>query len=329
MGEKISYGLLISIVLVAGVLIAGCSGSSPPATPAVTKTVAPPDKFVAGDIIAKSSSSTDQPLYLILSYNATKDTYTRAFIYRNTDGSWGHRVDTKNETVTRTLVEKVYPAKIAHIALTSVPVVASTVPTVVETTYAGAAPVIDKISPAGGGIDTTVPFTITGSNFQTGAAAKLLRGGDPVINAAALSVTSTTITGSFNLHSAEAGHYNVIVTNPDGQSDTLTGGFSVGEAAPIIVGVLPGTGAVGEKVGLTINGQNFGEIAKVSFTRGPATIDDRYLTNVVSMGSTKISLNLQIPAGTPVGDWNVTVLNVETQGSGTWDHQFHITNSTS
>jgi hypothetical protein len=328
MGDKTSYGLLFSILLVAVVIIAGCSSSSPPAATPTQTTVALLNKFVAGDILAKSSSSTDQPLYLILGYDKSKDTYSRAFIYKNSDGSWGHRINTKNDTFSRLDMEKVYPAKIAHVALTSVPIVTATIPTATPLTYSAAAPIVNKISPTSGGIGQTVTMTMTGSNFQSGATAKLLRGGNPVIIASAVSATSTSVTGTFNLNSAEEGHYNVIVTNPDGQSDTLIGAFTVGEAAPIVTGVYPNTGAVNETVFLTINGQNFGDLAKVSFSKGSSTIDDRYLMNSVTIGSTKVTLNLKIPAGTPVGDWDVTVLNVEGQGSGTWNQKFHITNST-
>jgi hypothetical protein len=327
MREKLSYGLLISIILIATILIAGCSSSSPTTTTPVP-TTATANKFAAGDIIAKSSTSTEQPLYVILAYDSKKDMYTRAFVYKNADGSWGHRVDIRNETVPRSLVEKVYPAKITHVALTSVPIVATTIPTAVPTTYSGPAPSIDKISPTSGGTDTTITMTISGSNFQSGATAKLLRGGNPVINGAAVSAISNTVTATFNLQSAEAGHYNVIVINPDGQTDTLIGGFTVGEAAPIITGVYPNTGAINGTVALTINGQNFGDLAKVSFTQGSSSIDGRYTTDVIAIDSTKVTLNLQIPAGTPVGDWDVSVLNVATQGSGTWNQKFHITNST-
>ena len=161
MGDKLSYGLLFSIALIAVVLIAGCSSSSPTATTPVP-TAAPVNKFVAGDIIAKSTSSTDQPLYLILSYDKAKDMYTRAFIYKNTDGSWGHRINIKNDTFSRADMEKVYPAKIAHVALTSVPIVTATIPVAVTTTYSSSAPAITKISPTSGGIGTTMTMTITG-----------------------------------------------------------------------------------------------------------------------------------------------------------------------
>ena len=143
-----------------------------------------------------------------------------------------------------------------------------------------------------------------------------------------MSATSVLVTATFNLNGADAGHYNVIVTNPDGQSDTLIGGFTIGEAAPIIRGVYPNTGAIGETVFLTINGENFGDLAKVSFSKGSISIDDRFLTDTVTIGGTKVTVNLKIPSGTSVGDWDVTVLNVEAQGSGTWNQKFHITNST-
>ena len=57
MHEIFRYGILISLILVFGVLIAGCSDQSPATTP--VPTTAAPVKYVAGDIISRTSSSTD------------------------------------------------------------------------------------------------------------------------------------------------------------------------------------------------------------------------------------------------------------------------------
>ena len=325
MRETHKFGLLIGIIVIAIVVAAGCSGPSSQITPVPTSP--PLDKYVSGDIIAKTAGGTDQEFYLILAYDSGRDDYSRALVYRNTDGSW-HRNNVANNTLSRTLAEKLYPVKIAHVDLSSVPVVAPTVPSLVPTTYSGAGPAITNVTPSTGGVGTTVTVTISGSNFQTGATVKLVRGGSPTIIASAVSVSSSIITGTFNLDKADEGTYIVIVSNPDGRSATLSGGFTIGQAAPVVVGVLPNTGAVGETIGLTITGQNFGDLDTVTFTMGSHTIDPKYVMNTQTSPGPKISCSLKIPDGTPVGDWDVTVLNVAAHKTGTWSQKFHITNAT-
>jgi len=325
MREKQQYGLLAGLLIIAVVMAAGCSGSSSQSSTPVP-TTAPPDKYGAGDIAAKTASATDE-FYLVLSYDTSKDAYTRALVYRNSDGSW-QRNGIANNSISRTLFEKLYPAKITHIDLSSAPVVTPTVPTVVQTTFSSAGPGATNVTPTSGGTGTTVTLTISGSNFQTGATAKLVRGGSPTVTASAVSVTSTSVTGTFNLNNADEGYYNVVVVNPDGRSAILAGAFEVGEAAPIITSVYPNTAAIGDTVGLTISGQNFGDLDKVSFTMGSSTIDPMYITNVQTSPGPKISCSLKIPDGTPIGDWTVTVLNIDAQKSGSWDQTFHITNAT-
>jgi hypothetical protein len=51
----------------------------------------------------------------------------------------------------------------------------------------------------------------------------------PVEGASSLVASSTSITGLFFFDGAEAGAYDAVVTNPDGQSATLSGGFTVTE----------------------------------------------------------------------------------------------------
>ena len=174
MENKVRNGLLICALLVFAVLIAGCSDqSSAGTTTPVPTTAISGAKFAAGDIIAKSASSTDQMLYVITQYDANSGMYTRAWIYKNADGSWGHFIDSKTEKIERTLVEKVYPVKIAHVTVSSIPIVTPTIPPTVVTTISGSTPSVTGISPASGAKDATVGVTITGTNFETGATAKL------------------------------------------------------------------------------------------------------------------------------------------------------------
>jgi len=327
MNEGLRYGILISIILVFGVLIAGCSDQSPaPATPVSTTAV--PVKYVAGDIISRTSSSSDQMLFVITGYEMSSDQYTRQLIYKNSDGTWGHFVSNESEKVPRTLVESVYPVKITHVQLTAIPLVTPTVPVTVTVTSSGAAPVVSGISPSYGGSDASVSTTITGSNFQSGAKARLTRAGIAAIGASMETVSSSTeIDCTFIFSKAEKGSYNLVVTNPDGRSSTLMGAFTIGDAPPVIGGISPSIGALNETIAMTINGQNFKPAVRVSFVKSSTEI---ICTSPVSSDTLTIlcNLDLGVSNGASMGDWDVSVLNIDGQQKGTWNQKFRVTNST-
>ena len=329
MEKKLKNGLLICGILVVVVLGAGCSGDSLAGTTTPVPTTAlPATKYVAGDIIAKSAASTDQSLLLITKYDPKTDMYSRALIYKNADGTWGHFNGNWNDTAERTVVEKVYPVKISHVVVSSIPVVTYTVPVTTQTTVSGNSPTVLSVLPVSGARDATVIITITGTDFKSGATATLTRAGSPSITATAVSVSSSTkIDGTFNLFGGENGNYNVVVTNPDGQSDTKMGAFSVGDAPPMITSVSPSTAALNETPRLTINGQNFKEGVKVTLVQGTSEI---VCVNPVSTFSTKIScdLDLGLSRGGKTGNWDVTVLNIDGQQKGTLAQKFQVTNST-
>ena len=317
------YGILISLLLVSGVFIAGCSDQSQAGNPTpATTTAAYTAKYAAGDIIARTASSADQMLYVIVSYDRASDQYTRQLIYKNSDGSWGHFVTNKTESAGRTLVEKVYPFKVAQVKVNEIAIVTPTFVSTETITPSGNSPAITSISPTRGGNNATVSVTITGNNFQSGASIKLMRAGDPIILANGVTVSSsTTINCLFKLTSAENGGYNVIVTNPDGQSDTLVGGFTVGESAPVISSVTPDKGIYNTTVNLIVIGQYFKNPAKVRLLRGS---DELTTSNIQWKSATKITCDLTIPSGTTTGEWNVTVTNIEDGQSVTWNHPFKV-----
>lgn len=323
--KKFSYGILISLFLIGCVFIAGCSDQSPAGTATVPTTAVSNAKYVAGDIIGKTASTTEKMEYVIIKYDSSTDQYTRQLLYKNSDGSWGHFINNKTEKVEKALVEKVYPVKISHVNISSLQIVIPTVPPTVIPTHSGNAPIISGISPTTGGSNTTVSAAITGNNFQGGATVKLMRAGTPVIYATGVSVTSPTDIGcAFNLAKAEKGSYNLIVTNSDGQSDKKEGAFTITDPSPIISGVVPGTGVINNVLSLNIKGQNFKQGVKVSFIKGSTEI---VCTSPVSSDSTNILCNLDLK-GAVVGDWDITVLNIDGQQKGTWNQKFHVTNST-
>jgi hypothetical protein len=326
-GNSLFY-LLFSLFLFFGVLFAGCSDESSSAETTAPAPAHPDAKYGPGDIIATPSSSASSSLYVILEYDAAADQYTRAVIEKNADGSWGHRSSDRTEKSPRTTVEKIYTVKVGHVVVSIVPVVTPTTLSEPVQTRSGSAPSISGISPGFAARDTVAGATITGTNFQNGATVKLVRAGSSSITATGVSATAFDISCFFNLHGKSDGSYTLIVTNPDGQSDSRQGIFSIGEAPPVIGGMYPVSGALNDAVPVIITGQNFREDVKVTFTKDSI---DMVCDKPLSMDSQKISCNLDliISRGASVGEWTVTVLNIQNQQKGTWVKKFLVTNSTS
>ncbi|PKL58502.1 MAG: hypothetical protein CVV34_01945, partial [Methanomicrobiales archaeon HGW-Methanomicrobiales-5] len=295
MEKGLRNGLIICAILVFVVFIAGCSDQSSDSATPVPTTALPVAKFSAGDILAKSTSSTDQMLYVITRYETSDDMYTRAWIHKNTDGSWGHFIDNKTEKTERTLVEKVYPVKIAHVTVSSIPIITPTIPPTVVTTASGNTPAVSSISPASGAKAALVGATITGTNFESGATVKLTRAGYPSITATGVSVSSSTSIGcTFNLNGGDEGSWNVLVTNPGGQSDIKDGAFTIGQAPPIIRSVSPNNAELGNtQIPITINGQNFNEGVKVTFVQDTTELN---CVTPTSIDTTKITCLIDLKA---------------------------------
>jgi hypothetical protein len=325
-GESL-FGLIIFVLLLFGVFFAGCSDESPSADTASPAPVPPVAKFREGDIIATPSTASSSTLYFILRYDATTDEYLRALIEKNPDGSWGYRPTDRTDKIRREVVERTYTLKVDHAAVSSVPVgIPATVPATTGIP-SGNAPSVAKISPGFATEDTTIGVTITGTNFQEGATVKLVQPGSAPVSATGVTVTGTSITCFFDLSGKNDGSYNLIVTNPDGQSASQPGMFTIGKVSPIITTVNPVTAELGAAVPFLVYGQNFRNNLKVSFTKGSVVL---VCINPISQDSVKISCNLDLNTaqGATAGDWTVTVLNIDDQTKGTWAKKFVVTNAT-
>jgi PKD repeat protein len=97
-----------------------------------------------------------------------------------------------------------------------------------------APPAVLSITPDSGYNDTSVSITnLAGTGFINGATVRLNITGRPDIPATSVTVVSSTqITCSFALNGVPDGTRNVVVTNPDGKSGMLAGGFTVIQALP-------------------------------------------------------------------------------------------------
>jgi hypothetical protein len=175
------------------------------------------------------------------------------------------------------------------------------------------APTVTSISPNTGSTAGGTSVTITGTNFVVGATVSI--GGAPATNVTVSN--STSITAVTPAHSA--GTVVVVVSNPDGQSGTLPGGFTYSAPpapAPTVAAVSPNSGPAAGGTAVTINGTNFVSGATVTFGGAIAS-------NVNVTSST--SLTAVTPAHS-AGAVNVVVVNPDGQ-SGTLTGGFTYTGS--
>ena len=178
------------------------------------------------------------------------------------------------------------------------------------------APTIIAITPNAGVNNGSVSITdLSGTGFVAGATVRLNKTGESDItnSAPVVVVNPGKITTSFNLASAATGQWNVIVTNLDSQSATLTNGFTISNAAPDITSIDPSTGLNNGPVGIfNLSGHNFQSGATVSLYKGVLSPIPGTSVNVIS--PTKITCFFDL-TGIPVGAYNIGVTNPDTQAA--------------
>jgi uncharacterized protein YceK len=327
MTKTAHYGLLLVLILILCVFLAGCtSQNTTTTTKTVTTTQAGP-KYAAGDIVAMTASS-QSGVWLIISYDSSTDQYERALLVKNSDGSWG-RVTATTDKFPRAEMEKLYTVKLSHVSAASVTVVTPTIPTTVATTLSGSGPSITAISPTSGATGTSASVTITGSNFQTGATARLVQPGHLPVQATGVSVSSTQITGTFDLSSLNAGMANVVVKNPDSQSASMMNAFTIGAASPVISSFSPTSASLGAtSVSFSITGQNLADTMAITLVSADGTqqVPCASLSTPTSTGVTCSFAT--IPGTLTTGAYTVKVMTSDGT-SGTSTSTFAINNATS
>ena len=175
------------------------------------------------------------------------------------------------------------------------------------------APTVTAISPNTGAAGATVSITtLAGTSFQSGAAVELRKDGQVIAATSEGVVSDTQITCTIVLPSdATIGSWDVIVINPDTQSGTLAGGFTVTSGstpAPTISRIQPSSGRLGTTVTVTnLAGTNFVTGAQVQLRKsGAPTIE---ATNEVVVSSLKITGKIPIPSTATKGVYDVVVIN--------------------
>ena len=249
--QKISFIVVIIFIFA---LVAGCTSNSSTnaATPSASTTVTAPGAIYSPGDVVKNPKVSSQYALLVIGFDPSTDMYERALIYPNPTGTWGYRLNTKTEKISRTELEKVYTQKVTHVSVSAIPVstptpvtttaaayqtnagASTTTEATTTTTTSSAAPLIKSIDPSDGVAGLAVSITdLEGTNFQSNANVSLARaGGDsPIITGTNVNVVSATkITCGFAIPlSATVGVWDVLVTNPDGQVAKYTNGFTVHE----------------------------------------------------------------------------------------------------
>jgi hypothetical protein len=143
---------------------------------------------------------------------------------------------------------------------------------------------------------------------------KLTKSGSGDISATSVTVVSATqITCQFNLAGAATGAWDVVVTNPDLQSGSYLGGFTVLNPAPTVTSLTPASGPTGTTVSITnLAGTGFLSGATVRLTKtGSSNITG---TSVTVVSATQITCQFNL-AGAATGAWDVVVTNTDQQSA--------------
>ena len=159
-------------------------------------------------------------------------------------------------------------------------------------------PSVGSVTPASGSSNGGTTITIAGSGFTYGGIVTV--GGVRAQTITVLNGTTITATTPSNA----LGAADVVVTNMDGQSSTLTGGFTyTTPPPPSVTSVSPSFGTVNGGTAITINGANFLYGATVTIGGRPATVQTW----------TSSYLSATTPAGQSTGAVDVVITNPNSQ----------------
>jgi len=173
------------------------------------------------------------------------------------------------------------------------------------------APEMSTINPDHGVTGETVPATITGNWFQQGATVNLTDGVTSIPGTVA-TIAVMQITCTFDLTGADAGVWDLEVTNPDGKSDVLADAFTVNDLPPVVTSITPKTGTNDGIIGvIDLAGANFRDNATVQLMKAGKP-------NITAMGIPIVESETRILCffnltGAAVGAWDVVVTNDDGQ----------------
>ena len=184
---------------------------------------------------------------------------------------------------------------------------------------AAAVPSVTNVNPNQGAAGTTADVTMTGMFFQIGATVNF--GSGITVNTITVnSSTQITVNVTIAANAAE-GARDVTVTNPDTRSGTLTNGFTVTSAAPVINSVsLPNATPGASNLTLTIVGVNLAGANVINLLFGGNPDPNITVSNIV-VNDTQITAIVSINRNASAGD---RIVRVTTPG-GTADSATPVT----
>ena len=171
-----------------------------------------------------------------------------------------------------------------------------------------APPVLTSITPDLGSDTGGTEVTLAGTGFQGGAT--VFFGGGAASNVTVSSPTSASASTPLG----SAGPVDVVFANPDGQSSTLSAGYTY-VVPPSITSVSPESGSVAGGTAIAVTGTDFVSGATVTFGGAAAT-------GVTFNSATSITATT--PSGT-AGAAHVVVTNPDTQISSLTDGFTYVT----
>jgi len=168
---------------------------------------------------------------------------------------------------------------------------------------AAATPTLTAIAPNTGAQGATVPVTLTGTNFATGATVNV-PGGSGITVSGVTVVSGTQITATFTIVGrATLGGKNVTVTTGAGTSGPVT--FTVvAPGTPTLASIAPNTGAQGAAVPVTLTGTNFAAGATVNVV---APANGVTVSGVTFVNTTTITATVNMTATANLGARSITV----------------------
>lgn len=177
---------------------------------------------------------------------------------------------------------------------------------------ANPAPDVTGIVPSTGINNGIITITgLSGSNFLPGAQVNLTNGISTLPGTSVNVISGNLIQCQFNINGALPGAWDVVVTNYDGQSDTLPGGFSIAYPPPSVSSISPLSGKNNEVVGITnLAGSHFMAGATVQLVKENET--NITTINGPIVEATKILCFFDLNAKA-VGPWDVVVTNTDGQ----------------
>jgi len=184
-------------------------------------------------------------------------------------------------------------------------------------------PGVLAVTPSRGGNESVAPVSVDGANFQSGAVVHLQRAGYFDILAINVNVVSSTLlTCQFDLAGAVdpvPGLWDVVVTNPDGRSGTLGGGFEI----------------VPQLAGFTFSNIE-DQVAGVAFTVA-ITASDRYDNPVAdyagtanlsdSTGTISPTVTTAFSSGVWTGDLTIALAQLDVTVTATANGRSGVSNS--